>query len=110
METMVVNIITTVGAIIGSLIGTLGVIYGKSRKDAVKEAQREQAQSDKMDKLLEEQQKMKVQLKEHNGYAEKFANTSKDIAIIKEKQTYFNKAIDDIQKNIDYLKSDRCKV
>lgn len=110
MENITVNIITTVGAVVGSLIGTLGVIYGKSRKDAVKDAQREQAQSDKMDKILDEQQKMKIQLKEHNGYAEKFADTSKDIAVIKEKQIYFNKAIDGIQKDIDYLKSDRCRV
>ena len=60
--------------------------------------------------ILEEQKKIKTRLDSHNGYAEKFAETTKNIAVMAERQESLSKAMDRMQKDIDYLKSDRCKV
>lgn len=110
MEFDYTQIITSLLAVIGSLIGTFSVISRKSRNDAIKEAEREQAQKDQFAMILEEQKKIKARLDSHNGYAEKFADTTKDIAIIAERQQSLSDALNRLQKDIDYLKSDRCKV
>lgn len=110
MEFDYTQIITSLLAVIGSLIGTFSVVSRKSRNDAIKEAEREQAQKDQFAMILEEQKKIKFRLDSHNGYAEKFANTTKDIAIIAERQQGLSEALNRLQKDIDYLKSDRCKV
>lgn len=110
MEFDYTQIITSLLSVIGSLIGTFSVISRKSRNDAIKEAEREQAQKDQFKMILEEQKKIKTRLDSHNGYAEKFADTTKDIAIIAERQQALSDALNRLQKDIDYLKSDRCKV
>lgn len=110
MEFDYTQIITSLLAVIGSLIGTFSVISRKSRNDAIKEAEREQAQKDQFAMILEEQKKIKSRLDSHNGYAEKFADTTKDIAIIAERQQALSEGLNRLQKDIDYLKSDRCKV
>lgn len=110
MEFDYTQIITSLLAVIGSLIGTFSAISRKSRNDAIKEAEREQAQKDQFTMILEEQKKIKSRLDSHNGYAEKFADTTKDIAIIAERQQSLSQALNKLQKDIDYLKSDRCKV
>lgn len=109
-EEIIAPLITGVLAVIGSFVGNYAIALKKSRDDAIKEAEREQAQKDQLAMILEEQKKIKVRLDSHNGYAEKFAETTKNIAVMAEKQESLNKAIDRMQKDIDYLKSDRCKV
>ena len=104
------NLITGISAVLGALIGTIGVVHGNSKRESIKVAEREQAQKDQINQILSEQLKIKERLDTHNGYAEKFANTSKDIAIINERQKSVISAIDKMQKDIDYLKSDRCRV
>lgn len=106
MDMIISTSITAAAAIIGAILGYIG----KRKVDAIKEAQREQVQNDKMDRILDEQREMRAQLKEHNGYAEKFSVYSKDLAILNEKLTYTNKAIDLMQKDIEILKSKRCTV
>lgn len=110
MEFDYTQLITSLLAVIGSLIGTFSVVSRKSRNDAIKEAEREQAQKDQFTMILEEQKKIKTRLDSHNGYAEKFAETTKSIAVMAEKQDSLNKALDRLQKDIDYLKSERCKL
>lgn len=110
MEFDYTQIITSLLAVIGSLIGTFSAISRKSRNDAIKEAEREQAQKDQFAMILEEQKKIKCRLDSHNGYAEKFADTTKNIAIIAERQESLTQGLNRLQKDIDYLKSDRCKV
>lgn len=102
--------ISGVLAVIGSFVGNYAMSLRKSREDAIKEAEREQAQKDQLAMILDEQKKIKSRLDSHNGYAEKFADTTKDIAIIAERQQSLFKAMDRMQKDIDYLKSSRCKV
>ena len=109
-EEIIAPLITGILAVIGSFVGNYAISLKKSREDAIKEAEREQAQKDQLAMILQEQQKIKVRLDSHNGYAEKFAETTKNIAVMAEKQESLNKAMDRLQKDIDYLKSDRCKV
>lgn len=107
---IVAPLITGILAVIGSFAGNYAITLKKSREDAIKDAEREQAQKDQLAMILEEQKKIKSRLDSHNGYAEKFADTTKDIAIIAERQQSLFKAMDRMQKDIDYLKSDRCNV
>lgn len=109
-EEIIVPIISGSLAIVGSFVGNYAIALKKSREDAIKEAEREQAQKDQLAMILEEQKKIKQRLDSHNGYAEKFAETTKNLAVMTEKQESLNKAMDRMQKDIDYLKSDRCKV
>lgn len=109
-EEIIAPLITGILAVIGSFVGNYALALKKSREDAIKEAEHEQAQKDQLAMILQEQQKIKVRLDSHNGYAEKFAETTKNIAVMAEKQESLNKAMDRMQKDIDYLKSDRCKV
>lgn len=104
------NLITGISAVLGALIGTIGVVYGNSKRESIKIAEREQAQKDQINQILNEQIKIKERLDSHNGYAEKFANASKEIAVINERQKSVISAIEKMQKDIDYLKSDRCKI
>lgn len=110
MEIDLTQIITSILAVIGSLIGTLSVLARKSKADAVKEAEREQAQKDQIDNILKEQQKIKDRLDSHNHYAEKFAENSKNLAVMAVEQKNIICSLERLQKDVDYLKSDRCKV
>ena len=109
-ENVVIAIITGVLAVVGSYVSNLALTIRKSREQAIKDAEREQEQKDKLDRIYEEQKQVKIRLDSHNGYAEKFAKNSEKLAVLAEKQEATNKAIERIQKDIDYLKSDRCKV
>lgn len=110
MEIDLTQIITSILAVIGSLIGTLSVLVRKSKSDAVKEAEREQAQKDQIDNILKEQQKIKERLDSHNHYAEKFAENSKNLAVMAVEQKNIICSLERLQKDVDYLKTDRCKV
>ena len=96
--------------IIIALISSASTIFGAivtylvaSRKQSIKDAKREQKQQDTFEKLFYELDGVKKRLDCHNGYAKKFEENSRELAII-------NNKITGIQKDIDYLKSDRCKV
>lgn len=109
-DAVIVPLISGSLAIVGSFVGNYAIALKKSREDAIKDAEREQAQKDQLAMILEEQKKIKQRLDSHNGYAEKFSDTTKDIAVIAERQQSLFKAMDRIQKDVDYLKSNRCNV
>lgn len=109
-EEVIVPLISGGLAIVGSFVSNYAITLKKSREDAIKEAEREQAQKDQLTMILEEQKKIKERLDSHNGYAEKFAENSKSLAVMAERQSYLAQSVDKLQKDIDYLKSDRCKV
>ena len=109
-EGVLASLIAGVLAVIGSYVSNLALTIRKSREQAIKDAEREQEQKDKLDRIYEEQRQVKIRLDSHNGYAEKFAKNSEKLAVLAEKQEATNKAIERMQKDIDYLKSDRCKV
>lgn len=109
-ESVIIATITGVLAVLGSFVGNVAISAKKAREEAIKDAEREQAQKDQLGMILDEQQSIKRRLDEHNHYAEKFAENSKNLAVIQERQENIRKAVDKLQKDIDYLKSDRCQV
>lgn len=88
-EAVIVGLISVAGSVIVQLI----VSFTKSQETNAKMAAHEQKQADALDALKEELTEVKKRLDQHNGYAEKFANATKDIALI--------------QKDIEYLKKQK---
>ena len=95
-EEIIAPLITGVLAVIGSFVGNYAIAIKKSREDAIKEAEREQAQKDQLENINK-------RLDEHNHYAEKFAKNSEKLADVDIK-------LAQLQKDVEYLKSDRCQV
>lgn len=89
-ESVIIAIITGVLAVFGSYAGNVAISAKKAREEAIKDAEHEQLQKDQLAMILTEQKEIKSRLDQHNGYAEKFAQT--------------NTAIVAIQKDIEYLK------
>jgi len=104
------KIIVAIIGLIGTVIGSLFTYLIKSKAQAIKDAEREQAQKDQITAVLNEQKMIKERLEQHNGYAEKFAENSKSLAVVVVEQKNILKSLDKLQKDVDYLKSDRCQV
>lgn len=98
-DAVIVGLVTVLGTVISQVI----ISHSKARETDARMAAHEQKQQDTLDEVKVEMNEVKKRLDAHNGYAEKFAEAKKDIAIIAERQ----KAI---QKDVEYLKSDRCKL
>lgn len=88
-DAVIVGIISVCGSIIVQLI----VSSSKHQETTKEMAVHEQKQQDALDDIKKEMVEVKKRLDQHNGYAEKFADASKDIAII--------------QKDIEFLKKER---
>lgn len=71
-ESILTAIITAVGAVLGQLI----ISSATKRKQAIEEAKREQRLNDRLEVI-------EHKIDEHNGYAEKFASVTTDIAVIR---------------------------
>lgn len=71
-ESIVVAIITAVGAVLGQLV----ISSASKRKQTIEEAKREQRLDDRL-------KEMEQKLDSHNSYAEKFTSVTTDIAVIK---------------------------
>lgn len=102
-DEIIVPLISGSLAIVGSFVGNYAIALKKSREDAIKDAEREQAQKDQLAMILDEQKKIKVRLDSHNGYAEKFAETTKNLAVMAERQEFLAKSVDKIQKDIQNI-------
>lgn len=90
-------------SVIGSIICQSMISRSKNRENDAKMAAHEQLQQDRLEEVRTELVEVKKRLDSHNGYAQKFAETSKDIAVIAERQMA-------IKKDVEFLKSDRCKL
>lgn len=77
-EAVIVGLISVVGSVIVQLI----VSFTKSQEANAKMAVHEQKQQDALEAVKDELAGVKKRLDAHNGYAEKFANATKDIAIV----------------------------
>lgn len=71
-ESILVAIITAVGAVLGQLV----ISSASKRKQTIEEAKREQRLDDRL-------KEMERKLDSHNSYAEKFTSVTTDIAVIK---------------------------
>lgn len=84
---IIVAIIALVSAIFGSIIGYMG----KSKKQAILDASREQEQKDNFNKLFNEIESIKKRLDIHNQYAEKIGCIKEDIVLLKKDVEYIRK-------------------
>ena len=83
-ENIIVALITGILAVIGSVASNIVLIKNKSKQDAIKDAERETRQSMRLDSI---EKKLDI----HNGYAEKFGDIQKDIAVVKKDIEYLRK-------------------
>lgn len=97
-EEIIAPLITGTLAVVGSFVGNYAIALKKSREDAIKEAEREQAQKDQLAMILEEQRKIKERLDSHNGYAEKFAENSKSIGLLQKDVEYIKEEVKELKK------------
>lgn len=96
-EAVIVGLISVAGSVIVQLI----VSFTKSQEANAKMAVHEQKQQDALEAVKDELVGVKKRLDAHNGYAEKFANATKDIAIVQ-------KDIENIREQMKNLQV--CKV
>lgn len=88
------SIIPIITAIITSLGGVLGAyiaVQKGNRERDIKDAQREQRQADRLDNIDEKIGELAKKVDVHNGYAEKFGEVAKGMALM--------------AKDIEYLKN-----
>lgn len=78
------TIVTALIAAGASMFGSWAASARQRKEDAVKEAQREQKQADRLDAI---ERKLDI----HNGYAEKFGEIGQDIVAIKKDIEYLKK-------------------
>lgn len=84
---IVIALIALTSSVIGAVLGYMG----RTKKQAVNEAKREQNQADLFTRLFSEMDDIKKRLDTHNKYAEKFGDIEKSIAIIKKDIEYIRK-------------------
>ena len=92
---IIVAVIALVSAIFGSIIGYIG----KTKKQAVLDATREQEQKDSFNKLFQEIENIKKRLDTHNKYAEKMGEIKEDIALLKKDVEYIRKGKNGVDTN-----------
>lgn len=90
-EDNVIKIVVAIIALISSILGGLIGYISKSKKQAIEDAKREQAQNDNFDKLFTEMKGIKKRLDIHNNYAEKFGEIEISLAGIKKDIEYIRK-------------------
>lgn len=87
MNEIIIALIGFAGVTVGALFGYLG----KNKKQAIKEARRDQNYQDLINKLFEEMKEIKQRLDEHNNYAEKIGGIEKSIISISKDIEYIRK-------------------
>lgn len=87
IATIIVAIITSTGGIIGAYLA----VQKGNRESEIKDAQREQRQSDRLDRIDERIGNLEKKVDIHNGYAEKFGEIANSMTAL--------------SKDIEYLKN-----
>lgn len=83
-ENVAVALITGVLAVLGTYVGNVTISRKKTREDAIRDARRDQELTDRLDRLEQK-------VDEHNGYAKRFEEIGKDIAVIKTELGFIRK-------------------
>lgn len=83
---IIVAIITSLGGVIGAFLA----VRKGNRENEIRDAQREQRQSDRLDRIDEKISSLEKKVDIHNGYAEKFGDIANSITAL--------------SKDIEYLK------
>lgn len=91
MNDVQAKIIVALIGLLGTILGILAGFYGRSRKNAIEEAKREQQQADLFKSIFQEMEEIKKRLDLHNRYAEKFSEVNETIISIKKDIEYIRK-------------------
>ena len=91
MNDVQAKIIVALIGLCGTILGILAGFYGRSRKNAIDEAKREQQQADLFKSIVSEMDEIKKRLDLHNKYAEKFSEINESIVAIKKDIEYIRK-------------------
>lgn len=92
-EDNIVKIVVTLITLFGTILGILVGYINKSHKQVEIDAKREQRQNDLFDKLFQEIDEIKIHLKDHNNYANKFNEIKGSIIEIKKDIEYLRKGL-----------------
>lgn len=84
VENVVVALITGILAVLGTYVGNVTISRKKTREDAIRDARRDQELTDRLDRL-------EKKVDEHNGYAKRFEEIGKDIAVIRTELGFIRK-------------------
>ena len=87
-ENIAVALITGVLAVLGTYVGNVTISRKKTREQAIRDAKRDQELTDRLDRL-------EKKVDEHNGYAKRFEEIGKDIAVIKTEVSFIRKEQND---------------
>ena len=87
ITSIVVALISATGGVLGAAMA----VRRGNRENEVKDALREQRQSDRLDRIDEKIAELSKKVDVHNGYAEKFGDVAKSMAVM--------------AKDIEFLKS-----
>lgn len=92
MEDNSVNIIIAIIGLVGTVVGALLGYFGKTKKQAIEDARREQEQADFMKEIKNEMVEIKKKLDTHNHYAERIGRIEKSIVSIEKDISFLGKA------------------
>ncbi|MBQ3306432.1 hypothetical protein IJH02_03295 [Candidatus Saccharibacteria bacterium] len=92
-DAVIVGIISVVGSIVVQLI----VSASKTRETNATLATHEQKQQDAIEDVKKEMVEVKKRLDSHNGYAEKFADAKKDIALTQRDVEFIKEQLKNMQ-------------
>lgn len=84
---IIVALITSAGGVLGAYLA----VQKGNRDQEIKDVQREQRQSDRLDSLDEKMNRLEKKVDEHNEYGKKFGEVATSLAVM--------------AKDIEYLKS-----
>lgn len=90
-EDNIVKIIVALISLLGVILGVIVGYVGRSKKQAIIDAKREQKQTDLFDRLFTEMEGIKKRLDTHNHYAEKFGTIEKTIVTMQKDIEYIRK-------------------
>ena len=92
-ETIIVALIAAAASVLGSYFINLK----NKKEDAIKDAVREEEQALRLNNIEEKIEKLSKKVDSHNGYAQMFAESSKDIALTQ-------KDVAQLQRDVEYLR------
>lgn len=90
-EDNIAQILVAIIALLSSVFGGILGYVGRSKKQAIIDAKREQQQADLFARLFDEMDAIKKRLDIHNQYAEKFGDIDKSLIGIKKDMEYLRK-------------------
>lgn len=91
MDSTIAQLLGTIITAVAGIAGAYLAVQKGNRERDLKDAQREQRQSDRLDSIDEKMVRMEKKIDEHNGYGRKFGEVATAMAVM--------------AKDIEYLKS-----